>query len=82
MDTETVFRILEDLNKKIEENIYISSDLELFMISDDYSAEDIKKERNVFRHRNEGLKTFRDYLYDKYIEPQVSQVENEMNRGE
>ena len=81
MDTETVFKIIEMLDKQIWDLTYEHSDLQCFMIADDYPAAEIKEAGALYRAEKKGLVEFRDYLQNKFIEPQVNQAEDQMNEG-
>lgn len=81
MDTETVLKIIEMLDAKIFDVTNDYCDLELFMISHDEPAFLISKARERYKVRKEALVDFSNHL-QKYIDSEVNQVENEMNRGE
>ena len=76
MDTQTVFRIIEMLDKQIWNLTYEHSDLQCFMIADDYSAAEIKEAGALYRAEKKALVNFRDHLQD-YIENQVAHMETE-----
>jgi len=68
MDTETVLKIIEMINHDIA---YINGTTEV-----------TDPEKALFQYGGViALAGFRDHL-QSYIESQVNQVENEMNRGE
>lgn len=70
MDTGTVMTIIEMLDARIE-NIIKQEEI------DDARGDDML----WYTGGVEALQDFKDYLQE-YIESQVNQVENEMNRGE
>lgn len=81
MDTGTVLKIIEMLDKQIWDITYEHSDLQCFMIADNYAAAEIKEAGALYKAEKKALVDFRNHL-QAYIESQVNQVENEMNRGE
>ena len=81
MDTETVFKIIAMLDAKIWNLTYEHSDLQCFMIADDYSAAEIKEADALYRAEKKALVDFRDHLQE-YIELQVAQAENELEGGQ
>lgn len=81
MDTGTVLKIIEMLDKQIWDITYEHSDLQCFMIADNYAAAEIKEAGALYKAEKKALVDFRNHLQE-YIESQVNQVENEMNRGE
>jgi hypothetical protein len=70
MDTQTVLKIIAMLDSRKNELIgWHDASLDL----DHYD--------NRYKHQMQVLCDFKDHLQE-YIESQVDQVENEMNRGE
>lgn len=70
MDTGTVLEIIAMLDKRIDK-----------LIGWHDASLDWDHYDNRYKHQIQVLRDFRDYLQE-YIESQVNQVENEMNRGE
>jgi hypothetical protein len=76
MDTETLFRVIKMLDQEIWQLIYEHSELQLFMIADDYSATEIKEADALYKAEKKALVNFRDQL-QKYVDKQVAQMETE-----
>jgi len=76
MDTETLFRVIGMLDKEIWNVTYEHSDLQCFMIADDYSAAEIKEAGALYKAEKKALVNFRDQL-QKYIDKQVAHMETE-----
>lgn len=76
MDTDTVLKIIEMLDARIENNQIEHCNLELFMISHDEPAFLISKAKERYQVRRQTLVDFRDYLQG-YIHTLQNQVENQ-----
>ena len=74
MDTETVLQIIEIIENRIFNLTYEHTNLQCFMIADDYSAAEIKEAGTLFKAKKKALLDVRDHLQE-YIELQVSQIE-------
>lgn len=76
MDTQTVLEIIKMLDAKIWNLTYEHSDLQCFMIADNYSAAEIKEAGALYRAEKKALVDFSNHL-QKYIENQVAHMETE-----
>lgn len=76
MDTQTVLQIISMLDAKIWNLTYEHSDLQCFMIADNYSAAEIKEAGALYRAEKKALCDLRDHLQE-YIENQVAHMETE-----
>jgi len=66
MDTQTVLKIIEMLDKQIWNITYEHSDLQCFMIANNYAAAEIKEADALYRAEKKALVDRRNHL-QKYI---------------
>jgi hypothetical protein len=74
MDTETLIKVVAMLDKQIWNLTYEHSDLQCFMIADDYSAAEIKEAGALYRAKKQALVDFRNWLQDA-IDTDVAAME-------
>lgn len=73
MDTGTVLKIINHINKQIDM-------INGYALNNKGGLTEVEAIRAIAGRNT--LKQLRDYLQEGFIESQVNQVENEMNRGE
>jgi hypothetical protein len=71
MDTNTVFKIIDMLDALIESSNRV--------LNSDYPFD---RELLIYEEgRKSSIESFKDYLQNGFIEPKVSQAEDQMNEG-